>query len=410
MSSHEAIAAVTETLRLYLFEHLDGAACTAKPPEVARQNDGDQLNLFLYHLAHDAAWANMDLPTGTKPGEAGRAPLALELSYLLTAYGNEDSDVKAQMILGRAMRLLHDHPLLGRDEIQQASDAAGLPARLHEQIERIRITHEPLSGEEMSRMWTSFQTGYRVSTAYKVAVVVIDSVLSARMALPVLARGEGDTGPTAAGDSRPWPALDRLGLKPRRRGHLQASARLGDTLVLEGHLLGGASLRFRHQQLPVEIVQQPDSPGDTAGLEITLPDTPAARTTWPPGLWAVAAELSLAGAQQRSNELPFPLAGRIENISPNQASPINGTVTYTVTCSPEVRRGQRISLLVGDRETLAEPFPAGTDATDTLTFRHEDATPGTYVVRLRTDCVDSLPFDPDTSPLVFDAQQQVTIQ
>ena len=75
-----------------------------------------------------------------------------------------------------------------------------------------------------------------------------------------------------------------------------------------------------------------------------------------------------------------------------------------------MRRGQRISLLLGDRETLAEPLPAGTDATDTLTFRVEDATPGTYVVRLRVDGVDSLPFDPDVSPLAFDPQQQVTIQ
>ena len=175
MSSHEAIAAVTETLRLYLFERLGGAACTAKPPDVAREGDGDQLNLFLYHLARDAAWANMDLPSETKPGEAGRPPLALELSYLLTAYGSGDSDVKAQVTLGRAMRLLHDHPLLGREEIQQASDAANLPARLHEQIERIRITHEPLSGDELSRLWTSFQTGYRISTAYKAAVVLIDS-------------------------------------------------------------------------------------------------------------------------------------------------------------------------------------------------------------------------------------------
>jgi len=410
VSSHEAIAAVTETLRLYLFERLGGATCTARPPDIAREGAGDQLNLFLYHLARDAAWANMDLAVEARGGEAGRPPLALELSYLLTAYGAGDSDINAQVTLGRAMRLLYDHPLLGRDEIQQASDAANLPGRLHEQVDRIRLTHEPLSGDELSRLWTSFQTGYRITTAYKAAVVLIDSVLPTRMALPVLARGEGDTGPVAASDARAWPALDRLELKPRRRGHVQGSARLGDTLVLEGHLLSGASLRFRHQQLTVEIVRQPDSETGTAGLEVTLPDTPAAWTAWPPGLWAVAAEVSFLGRQQRTNELPFPLAARLEDITPRQTSPVNGMVTYTVTCTPQVRRGQRISLLVGDRETLAEPLPAGTDATDTLTFLVRDVTPGTYVVRLQVDRVNSLAFDPDASPRAFDPQQQVTIQ
>jgi hypothetical protein len=409
MSSHEAIAVVTETLRLYLFQRLGGAACTAKPPDIAREDVGDQLNLFLYQIARNGAWANMDLPSQTKQGEAGRPPLALDLSYLLTAYGSGDSDVNAQVAIGRAMRLLHDHPLLGREEIEQASAAANLPSGLHEQIERIRITHEPLSGDELSRLWTSFQTGYRISTGYKVAVVLIDSVLPPRMALPVLSRGEGDTGPTAVGDAHAWPSLERVELRRRTPRHVQPSARLGDTLVVEGHRLSGGSLRFVHQRLTAPIVRQPDRPAGATRLEVTLPNTPAALQAWPPGLWTVAVEAPLAGRQQRSNELPFPLAPRLDDISPRQTAPANGIVTYTVSCSPEVRRGQRISLLLGDREILTEPLPNGTNATATLTFRVADATPGTYLVRLRVDGVDSFPFDPDASPPSFDPQQQVTM-
>lgn len=407
MSSHEAIAAVTETLRVYLFDRLGGAACTAKPPDVAREGTNDQLNLFLYHVARNGAWANMDLPSQAKPGEAGRPPLALDLSYLLTAYGSGDSDVEAHRTIGRAMRLLHDHPLLGREEIRQTS--GNEPSGLHEQIERIRITHEPLGGDELSRLWTSFQTGYRLSTAYKVAVVLIDSILPPRMPPPVLSRGEDDTGPTAAGDAHAWPSLDRVELRRHTPRHVQPSARLGDTLVLRGHGLSGGRLRFLHQQLAAPIVQQPDRPAGATQLEVTLPDTQAARQAWPPGLWTVTVEVPLASRQQRSNELPFPLAARLESISPRQATPTNSVVTYTVTCSPEVRRRQRIFLLLGDREIPAQPLPDGTDATATLTFRVEDATPGTYLVRLRVDGVDSLPFDPLAYPPAFDPRQQVTI-
>ena len=85
-------------------------------------------------------------------------------------------------------------------------------------------------------------------------------------------------------------------------------------------------------------------------------------------------------------------------------------VTYTVTCSPRVRRGQRISLLLGDREILTEPLPAGTDTTDTLTFRVERAPAGTWLVRLRVGGVDTLAFRDDVFPRAYDPQQQVTIQ
>jgi hypothetical protein len=408
VSTHEAIAAVTETLRLYLFQRLGGAACTVKPPDIARDGIGNQLNLFLYQVSRNGAWANMDLPSQTRPGEAGRPPLALDLSYLVTAYGDADSDVNAHLMIGRAMRLLHDHPLLGREEIEQAGRAANLPSGLHQQIERIRLTHEPLSADELSRLWTSFQTGYRISTAYKAAVVLIDSVVPSRMAPPVVSRGENDAGAAVLGDAHAWPALDSVGLAEPARRVVQPSARLGDTLALEGHRLTGGELRFRNQHLAAPIVRQPDAPAGATRLEVTLPNTPGARKAWPPGLWTVAVAVKAAGRDQASNELPFPLAPRLEKVEPQQATPIGGLVTLTVTCSPEVHREQRISLLLGDREVLAQPLATGTASTATLSFRVQDATAGTFLVRLRVDGVDSDPRKPD-DPFAFNPKQQVTI-
>ena len=39
---------------------------------------------------------------------------------------------------------------------------------LQDQVERVRITAQPLSLEEMSKLWMTFQTQYRISAAYEV--------------------------------------------------------------------------------------------------------------------------------------------------------------------------------------------------------------------------------------------------
>ena len=171
----------------------------AKPPEKA-QATADQLNIFLYHMPLNAAWRNMDMPRQVRPGETGQPPLGLNLYYLITGYGSEDSELRSQQWLGKAMSVLHDHPLLGAEEIKGALDGSGL----EDQIERVRITPQNLSSDEMSKLWTAFQAPYRNSMAYQVDVVLIESNRPSQAPLPVLTRGKDDSGPSAvAGNSLP---------------------------------------------------------------------------------------------------------------------------------------------------------------------------------------------------------------
>ena len=88
------------------------------PPDKAQDKSGDRVNLFLYQTMPDGAWRNMDMPRQLKPGETGHAAAAASPLYLLTAYSGDGDDVKAHQLLGRAMSVLHDHPLLGADEIR----------------------------------------------------------------------------------------------------------------------------------------------------------------------------------------------------------------------------------------------------------------------------------------------------
>lgn len=405
MSNSLAIAAVTATLRNLLTQgltaDLPGTTVTTRPLDLARNGDGNgnQLNLFLYQTVLNAAWRNTEMPGQVKPGETGLPPLGLNLYYLITAYGQNDDETLSHRLLGRAMSVLHDHPLLGAAEIK-----AALPNNdLHEQVERVRITPEPLSLDEMSKLWTAFQTQYRVSTAYQVSVVLIESTRPAKTPLPVLTRGSGDQGVTAQPDLiPPYPTLEAV-----RLPNQQLSARLGDVLTLSGHHLAGDSVvvRFMNPRLttPREVVPLPG--GTAAVITVQLPNAPA---DWIAGFYTLAAVVRRAGEPDRTtNELPLSLAPRILTIAPNPAARnAGGNVTLTLTCRPEVRPEQRAALLLGDREILSQPHPTQTNS---LTFQIIAVAAGNYFLRLRVDGVDSVLVDRTVTPPVFDPTQKVTI-
>jgi hypothetical protein len=125
-------------------------------------------------------------------------PLAINLHYLVTAYGSNPFD--AEILLAWAMQVFHSTPVVPRDTIQQAlTDLVSvLPAppeqslisasTLANQVEHIRITPETLTTEEIYRLWTAFQTHYRPTTSYQVSVVVIQDTQSFASNLPVQRR------------------------------------------------------------------------------------------------------------------------------------------------------------------------------------------------------------------------------
>ena len=155
MSDYRAMAAVTATLRNLLQTGIEsvvgGFTVTTRDLDRARANNtGNQLNLFLYHVVLNSSWRNQEMPRQAPAGDLAQPPLALDLFYLLTAYEADSAEpnVIDHQILGRAMVLLHDHPLLGATEIDNALAGTGL----QNQFERIRITPQPLSLEEISKL------------------------------------------------------------------------------------------------------------------------------------------------------------------------------------------------------------------------------------------------------------------
>ena len=174
---------------------------TATSPDLipTGANEQPRLNLFMYYIGLNPALRNLGLPSANAQGTRLSNPeLALDLHYLVTAYGS--TQFAPEILLAWAMKVFHDTPVVPSQTIQAALDGLAQQhqpsteaslisgSRLAEQIEHLRITPEVLTTEEIYRLWTSFQTAYRPSTALQVSVVVIKDTQAFTSNLPVQAR------------------------------------------------------------------------------------------------------------------------------------------------------------------------------------------------------------------------------
>jgi len=419
MSNALAIAAVTATLKSVLQTRFDqdqqltGTQVTILPLDKARTNAaGNQLNLFLYQVQRSASWTNMDMPRQVRPGEIAIPPLPLNLYYLLTPFGQDDDNAGplSHAVLGKAMSILHDYPVLDPTDIKNAISGSLLVASdLDRQIEHVRITFQPMSIEEFSKLWTGFATEYRLSAVYEAAITLIESTRSSPTPLPVLTRGPHDKGATAAA-SLP-PLLNEVLPPPPF-----AAVRLGDDISLNGEQLNNDSfvVRFSNPRLSAPNEVAPKQGGTAIRITVHLADSsedPNAFTRWVPGYYTVSLVISRPDLPAfPTKEVPMALAPVI-TVSPNNAPA--GDIILTITCAPRLQEDQQIFLLFGDRSPIQAQSivnPPGTSPT-TLTFRVPRATTGSYVIRLRVDGVDSQPVVITGTPPIptFDPLQKVTV-
>lgn len=192
MSSALAIASVTAVLKNLLDNALiqqsattsmGDVIITALPPDriPTGAEERAQLNLHLYRLTPNSGWLRTNL-FASQDEHQHSLPLALDLHYLLTAYG--ERDFQAEILLGYAIQNLYETPILTREAIRSAlksitSSSSAAPkalsdSTLTDQLEQIKISPEFLSMEEMSKLWSSLQTRSRLSVTYQVSVVLIE--------------------------------------------------------------------------------------------------------------------------------------------------------------------------------------------------------------------------------------------
>ncbi|MDB5970545.1 MAG: hypothetical protein JWQ90_2995 [Hydrocarboniphaga sp.] len=419
MSSALAIAGVTAVLRDKLNDgvvngNVSGILGTtvtvsALPPDQvvsASGSETSQLNLFLHKVTLNTGWCNEGLPSRDTAGQTrlSNPPLALNLHYLLSAYSG--GDLHGDILLGYAMQLMHETPVLTRTAIRTAlvpSPDVGLdlpPALraladsgLDQQIEQIRITPEYLNTEELSKLWTAMQSRYRPSAAYQVSVVLIQATQPARSPLPVLSRGKVDAVTHREAGIKvqpdllpPYPYIESIAPDTA-----QIAAEMGDRLIVSGHNLDGSAGQYRlllsNAKLGVERELGPEAdPASALSVPFDLNDP----NNIPAGTYAATLKLLKVGELQArtTNAAALVVAPKITG---GLASPIHldaaGNLTLTPTCTPPVRPEQRVSLILGGYEVVADSF---TTATTTPSFTFAKLPVGEYWVRLRVDGIDSL--------------------
>ena len=390
MSTVLGISAVTAVLQYYLGNAYSGTsalfggtvAVSAIAPDLVQNVIGDgsspqnQINLFLHQVTYNANWRNVGQPSLGADGKTQlkNPPLALDLHYLLTAYGS--ADWQAEGLLGYALLLLHQNPVLTRLDISNALGA--LPTNnpnnplstalkssgLADQIEMIKITPSTLGREEMAWLWTALKADYRPTFPFQVSVVLIQTQPDISFAFPVLSRNI---------KVQPITPARILQIAPPTG---QAAAASGDSVTATGEFLSGASkVSLTNPRLSISTVVSPASVSN-GSLSFVVP-AETATSAFPAGVYNLALLfMDASGAiVQSTNALPFAVAPTITN--PSQATVVqnaSGTL-ITITCNPMVRQSQSASLILNGTAVSSQPINS---ATNSLSFQFTPALAGWF--------------------------------
>jgi hypothetical protein len=408
MSNPLSVAMVTAALGQILGEALAGGApggvqsagVSTLRPDMLAQADGDArgINVFLYQVAPNAAWAAAALPTRRPDGSlVARPQQALDLHYLLTFSGDE-SELEPQRMLGTAVAALCARPVLSRDlvraviahAVEQDPTSWEQFSDLADQIDVVRFTMLPLSLEDLSKMWaTFFQSPYRLSLSYQATVVLLDTDVTPQPALPVqrrsidvfpirqpsITRVVADTGPTD-------PVMP------------------GSTLRIEGERLRGP-FRTRVRLAGVEVLVAPERIDDTR-LTVDLPPAVPAGVQ---GVQVLHSRMTGDPPEERdgaeSNAAPVvvrPRVGAAVTAAPGAPA---GVVDVTVPLDPPAGRLQRVVLSLNEHHPpddrgarsytfVAPPDPQGPATRPQVTVPVRGVEAGTYLVRIQVDGAQSI--------------------
>lgn len=426
MSTALRIAAITQILKNLLNQVLNdsdvtgfvggGITVTAWPPdkvETAIGKETSQLNIFMYQVGYNQGWRNVAQPSFNSGGErVANPPLALDLHYLLTAYGSGEGHT--DILLGFGMQVLHEKPVLSKKTIRKMiDDAAGGSSSLKllsdsgvaDQVAQITVTPELLSIEDMSKLWTAFSSKYRPTAAYKVTVVLIETDKSFKPGLPVRERN--------------------IYVKPFKEPVIEetGSQVAANTPVLKNQkLLSGQRLVLLGKQLQNETVEVliDGVAADGEAGNLLVFDTQIS-IGLPPSISAGQHQVQVAHpifmgsppARHRglvSKPVSFMLYPRIVNQpDPNPTLSGSGLVLADISIQvvPAIYPGQEVFLLLNALESSppsdsysfrlpAASLQSPPEPTENIVIPIRNVIPGNYLLRIRVDGAES--------PLTSDAQ------
>lgn len=176
MATYHALAATGQAILRLLQDAYPRADLGAADFELYQLSNfqspmAEGISLHLYRVAVNRTRRTLPM----QPGPDGRLPgppLAVDLSYLLTAWGR--TAAKQQLLLGWAMRVLEDEPILPVGLLNDAAAAAVVDVFGAE--ETVELMAEPLSLQDMANLWDLLKPNIPLSVAYVARLIEIKSL------------------------------------------------------------------------------------------------------------------------------------------------------------------------------------------------------------------------------------------
>lgn len=139
----------------------------ATPAEMIRQKK-QGLSVWLYRVARDDTRLND--PPVVRPLAGGGVemvppPLPLRLHYLMTPLAPKAPDTE-QKILGRVLRTFHSRPIVSGAAL--TGDLIGTDAE-------ISVRMEPMTLDEITRVWEALEGSYQLAVSYEATLALITS-------------------------------------------------------------------------------------------------------------------------------------------------------------------------------------------------------------------------------------------
>ena len=174
MSDYGVIAALGDSLVSVLFSELNldpqisglidsEDRISLQSPADLESNNSVRLSMYLYRILENPYLKNRFSVDGTG-GKQRKPPLTLDLYYLLTPMLGTPRE--QQIVLGKTMQILYDRAILQGADLSNGLGTSG---------EEVRLVLNPVSLEELTRVWQALEIPYRLSVCYIARVVIVDS-------------------------------------------------------------------------------------------------------------------------------------------------------------------------------------------------------------------------------------------
>ncbi len=401
MSDYLALGGVSSTLKTLLNDRMeipsllsgddDIAITISTPTKEDDESDLPRINLFLYRVTENTFLKNQEIPGHGHPAAYGHPPLSLELHYLITPYGKSmetgqqfANETLAQYLLASAMRVFHDYPII----TSALTTSAGQPIldpSLQNQFEKIILYLDQLSLDDMTKVWTALTLPYRLSVAYTVSVVQVES--QRQRPYPRLVGELPDAGPRVQVITMSTPYIEQLLVKRQEMSSTQQSssapyARIGDRLDLAGSGFNRDDMRV---QLGSVLCDPLDDPALTSKqLSVRVPDDVKLQ----PGPLAISVVRQVSMGKPPEDRPGFKSNVAVFMLVPHVKTAELTSDTITVTGTRLWAENKDCQTILGDQVVFAKDYTIATPTQ--IAFALPVLNAGTYLVRVRVNGAESI--------------------